>query len=303
MVRHQQILSFGPSRTPSGFTLLEAVIATAILAVMMTMVYAFLATQASIYYEEESEIDGLTKARRVLDEVVYMLSEARPLRLPTENDLPTPPAGGKDLNNNGTTTDRGFALRYVVPLRVNNVVQRDGDGYVRYGISEGFETKEYTVLDPDASTDMYQMRFRTLDDNRNISEVTLSQQNGQAVDLNLDGDSTDVFILGELINERRDLAGERSLGGICYILQGDTGIFTIEGEIVNLDEEGDGVYDDPVDETADDVNANGVWDARARVRLLFPTTFFDPRQGRRVSRLKAAETRVFFRNGVAIPPT
>ena len=77
---HEQVLGGARARKmrrPRGFTLLELMVATALVTTMLVAYYAFLGAEATTALEESSEINVQSDLRRTLDAIVAELEDAR----------------------------------------------------------------------------------------------------------------------------------------------------------------------------------------------------------------------------------
>jgi type II secretory pathway pseudopilin PulG len=293
-----------------GFTLLEAVVSTAILSVVLLGLSTFMLSQARIQIEEESATAAQTHLRRALTELAFELEESRPIRI---------------------TTD-GLEYGYCMPLkRPNGSLILDGpEAETPFGIPEkvtpdDWEAAAYEAKDAVKRNNHFTLAFRPRVIMDSGSHVRPPPQDPRQIldeydadkdfsgdgdrddlvegfadaalgrDLNQDGDLADVYIYGNMEKARVDNGLVRWTGGTFAIPYGGK-VFSLEAETVtppyaDPQQTQYGIYD-RVSNAIEDTNVNLKWDAS----VLIMVWFLELRED--APRLNVSRTKVTLRNAL-----
>ena len=254
----QQILR---GRCPRGFTILEAMISTAVVGVLMVGFIQILTTGTMLQRNEFSETNVESSIRNSMENLVFEIQEAR--------------YGG--LTFAGTIRyDYGDSFTYSVPMKdVDGRPVLDANGAFQFGTGyPGAFTvgATYTIV--------FIAGTRSED---TIKESVLGQ------DVNGDGDIDDTFEVGTLRQTCSDnTAYLRTLGGLVVR---DTGVgakmFLKQGENFQ-DTNLNGIYD--ATESYQDANGNSLFDIGISTEVMF----IDP--DLKTSKISFVKTQIKLRN-------
>lgn len=217
-------------RKPAGFTLVEVVIATALVMVLIGAFMQLLTTQARVASEESQDTAAQSGLIATTEALLPLLEEAKLIEIQNID------ANGprflrfhvpmKNVDGSVTTFESGATGKIEVALGAGD----PGGGMAR---GDYFELSFLPAYDTVANTGRADQLIR---------EAEVQRNNGTlGVDLNQDGDITDEFMFGSMRLRRFTKAGvlvagsERILGGRVAVQWPDGAIFTLNGPtLVNL---------------------------------------------------------------------
>lgn len=322
-------------RRSGGFTLVEAVVATAILAVILLIASQVSIGLSAITAEESDETQIQTDVRRAISEITFLIEESRPVAMWREDQLASKLphiAGGTLPSVSGTNTnpynfngnedmkDRGLAFTFAVPMKATDgrvlsqkyVFGMETFGYSRYGSGNMGASSAFSLIDPVSARNTYTVFFRP--------DGNMYNEAAEDVDIDSNGTKTDVFIFGGLFITHDATGEERQITGRIAIKRfiglstfypdynptndrperdydGRGKVFFLECEKLDRDENDNGVYDREMpNDSFIDRSEDNRWDVKMSIRFYFLVTRDDPRRGK-VTRLRALNTRVnYFRN-------
>lgn len=203
---------------PSGFTLVEVLIASVLIVILLGAFLQLMASQARVASEETQDSTAQSGLIMTIETMLPLLEEG---------------------NFRGDVLPNPSSVEFYVPMK-------DSFGKIVTPLEEDPNTGRPALLmgagEPGNMTlgDYYQITFQQeARADQLIDEATLARSNGVlGVDLNQDGDKTDKFMYGTMILRRFNSAGtqinERFLGGrIAMPWPGGT-IFSRSGTLLTV---------------------------------------------------------------------
>lgn len=199
----------------AGFTMLEAVFATALSAVVLMGFFQLLSVQGRVASEEVQDTDAQTGVMRAMSNLLPLLQEARPLQ------------------NVAHTSFTANTFQFRVPLKAVDgtpFTRKSKSGYTQFQFGAGLPGSM-------VQGNYYEVTFlpgydggvgRT--DERLLESAIQNDDGTLGADLNADGDKTDEFIFGTLLLRERQENGalltETILGGRICVQTGGQAIFS-----------------------------------------------------------------------------
>lgn len=216
------------ARLRGGFTLVEAVVATAILAIILVIASQVSIGLSAITAEETDETQVQTDMRRALSEIIFLIEESRPVAMWREDQLATklPHIAGGELptvsgtmnhpynfNGNEDLRDRGMAFTFAVPLKTTDgrllsqkfTAGSETFGQSRYGSGDMGAGNPFSLNDLSTALNTYTVFFRP------NGEMFNEAAEGEDIDNN--GVTNDVFIYGGLFISNDRTAEIRQITG------------------------------------------------------------------------------------------
>lgn len=241
-----------------GFTLVEVLVASAVGAIMLGVFFQFLANQSKVAAEEVQDTNAQTGIMSSMNVILPLLQEARPTVDHSEVDA------------------QNF-LRFRVPIKYvdgTNVFKPNKQGFSQFTFGAGYPGTMN-------ASGYYEISFlKGYDSDTGVGRVdeqvteanVLKSDGTYGVDLNGDGDETDVFTFGTVYLREffpdNSLREERVLGGRICVPDAGTSIFRLDGTMLTV-----------------------------------TLVYLDMRESRgEDSKIRQAKTQVLLRNGRPVPP-
>lgn len=211
-------------RRPAGFTLIEVVIATAMILVLVGAFMQLLTSQARVATEESHDTEAQTGLIRTVSTMLPYLEEAKLV-------VKDPPPSR--------------AIRFRVPLKDPNgkvwtPADKVTDSYqFRLGVCEPGILVEDGVYEL-AFVPGYDEVANTGRPEMLVNEATVMKSNGTyGVDLNSNGTITDIFVLGSMHlriygSDGVTLLQDRQLGGQVAVMSPSGVVFTVNQTLVDV---------------------------------------------------------------------
>jgi len=213
-------------RKPAGFTLIEVIIATSLIAVLIGAFLQLLTTQARVASEESQDTSAQSGLIITTEAILPLLEEAKLIDI--VNIEPSEPLAirfhvpVKDFNGKVETFPSTVTGKVEVKLGAGQPGAVTQGNYFELSFQPGYDTIN-NVGRPDEL----------------IDEATTRNSYGvNGVDFNKDGDTTDKFMYGTMILRQFTSAGvyvadtERNLGGRVAVAWPDGAIFEMSGPTV-----------------------------------------------------------------------
>jgi len=208
-------------RHPSGFSLLEVIIAASLAAILLVSFFQLIATQSKVVSEEMQDTDAQTGLLRGLSNMLPLLQESRPTNFFSSN------------NSNSNRYLFRIPMKTVDGSPITHQSTKSGRTQFQFGAGElGFMTVGgyYEIFFQPGYDDL--SGIGRLEE-KLVESKLIGPSGATGLDLNEDGDTSDVFIFGTLVLRQysadNTLVGERTLGGRVCVPADGPNIFDLKG--------------------------------------------------------------------------